>query len=126
MGPVPYVQAQPLHYVGGKGNTLSTPYSFQITAAGGPSVASGSSVTVAATSTAPAITIGHNQLVRIVATGPVNIRFGIGLVTSTATDVYLPANAPEIFDMGRHSEQIMFYNPGSSTVTVFYSIVSRT
>lgn len=102
-----------------------TPYSFQIIAQGGPSVASGASVAVAATSVSAAVAVGHNQLVRLVATGPVNVRFGSALTTATANDVYLPANFPEIFDMGRGHEQVMFYNPGATPVTVYYSIVSR-
>lgn len=83
-------------------------------------------MTVGATSASTAIQIGHNQLVRFVATGPVNVRFGSALTTATAADVYLPANFPEIFDMGRGHEQVMFYNSGATAVTVFYSIVSRT
>lgn len=103
-----------------------TPYSYSIVSTGGPSAASGASVTVAATSASSAITIGHNQLVRIASTGPVNIRFGSGLTTANANDVYLSGSVSETFDLGRGHEQILFYNPGATSVIVNYSIISRT
>ena len=50
---------------------------------------------------AVAITLGHEarQIVRIVATAAVNIKFGDVTVEAAATDTYLPAGTVEYYDM---------------------------
>lgn len=71
-----------------------------------------------------AVVVGHNNFVRIVGTTAINVRFGpTGTVTATANDIYLPANVVEIFDMGRHANDICIYAVANSSVNV--AIISK-
>lgn len=68
--------------------------------------------------------IGQNNIVRIVATTAVNVRFGdTNITTATAQDVLVPANTVQYFDMGT-SVAIAVFAVAASSVNI--SIVSRT
>lgn len=106
---------------------MSTPLSYTIVAGGNNATPSAFSFTIAASGVAQPINIGHNQLIRVVSTAPVYIRFGpTTLTTATASDVYLPANVIELYDMGRQNENIAVFNGGASSAIVNITIVSRT
>jgi hypothetical protein len=103
---------------------MATPLFYQIHSNSSDSVASG--ITTAITTGAVAtFTIGPNKIFRIVATTPVNVRFGdSNITTATAQDVYIPANYVEFFDMGTNLTTIAVFAAAASSVNV--SIVSRT
>jgi hypothetical protein len=106
---------------------MATPVCFPITQIGNNTTASGTTISVAATSVSTPIVIGNNVLFRIVATTPINVRFGpTGLNTASANDVYIPAGVIDIHDMGANLNTIVIYNPGASAVSVNVSILSRT
>lgn len=102
---------------------MSTPLSYQIH--------QGSNTTASATNTSIGtgaiglFTIGKNVIFRIVASTPVNIRFGdSAITTATASDVLVPANLPEFFDMGANLTTIAVFAVAAAVVNI--SIVSRT
>ena len=66
------------------------------------------------------------MLFRIAVSLPVTIRFGTttNLTTATATDIYIPANTPEIFDMGHINNAICIYAFNAATV-VTVNLVSK-
>lgn len=101
-----------------------TPLSYQIVANGTNTTASG--VTTAITAGATVVfTIGHNNIIRVIASTPVNIRFGpTGLTTANANDVLIPAGVSEFFDMGRQHECIAVFAVAASSFN--YAIISRT
>jgi hypothetical protein len=105
---------------------MATLLCFPINQIGNNATASATTVSINATSIAN-LTIGTNVLFRIVATGPINVRFGpTGLNTANANDVYIPANVIDTHDMGANLSCISIFNPGASAVSVNVSILSRT
>ena len=110
----------------GKRYTLiATPIFYQVVTNGTNTKANGASQAISITTIGTPITLGHNVLVRLVATSPMFVRFAsAGATTATANDIYLPANVPEIFDMGRYNEVIVPFG-GAATGTLYYSVVSK-
>ena len=87
-------------------------------------IGAGSQIVPATTAGTP-ITIGHNVLVRLVASAAMNIRFGkTGVTSAGATDIYLAPNVPEIWDMGRYNEVIVPWG-GAAGATLYWNIVSK-
>lgn len=72
-----------------------------------------------------AITIGNRVLVRIVSTQGVNIRFGSSVASASASDMYLPPNTPEIFDMGDQNDSLCIYNSSTGSASVWINPVSK-
>lgn len=102
---------------------MATPLCYQIHQ-GSDSTASGSTTAVGAGAIA-LVTIGKNQIFRLVCSTPVNIRFGdSSITTATGNDVLVPANLPEFFDMGSNLSTIAIFAVAASSVNI--SIVSRT
>lgn len=64
------------------------------------------------------ITTGFDMLIRIVASGPIAIRFGASATLTNAGtgDIYIPANIPDIWDMGHLNNAINIYSFNASTV----------
>lgn len=101
-----------------------TPISFQIPANGSNSTPSAVTTAIGAGATS-VFTIGHNNIIRVIASTPVNIRFGpTGLTTATVQDILIPAGVAEFFDMGRQHECIAVFATAASSFN--YAIVSRT
>lgn len=71
------------------------------------------------------IVLGNRVLFRIVSTQGVNVRFSADGSTASASDMYLPANTPQIFDMGDQNNTISIYNSSASTATVWVNAVSK-
>ena len=73
------------------------------------------------------ITVGKNNLFRIVASQPITIRFGVaGTITAAgAGDIYIPGNMPEIFDMGNQNETINVYSFNASTIVTVNQVVKN-
>jgi hypothetical protein len=102
---------------------MATPLCYQIHQ-GSDTTASGSTTAIGAGATV-VIPIGQNQIFRLIASTPVNIRFGdSSLTTATANDVLVPANLPEFFDMGTNLSTIAIFAVAAASVNI--SIVSRT
>jgi hypothetical protein len=102
---------------------MATPLFYQIHQ-GSDSTPSGSTTAIG-TGAIAVITIGQNTIFRLIATTPVNIRFGnSSITTATAQDLLVPANLPEFFDMGTNLTTIAVYAPAASSVNI--SLVSRT
>lgn len=77
--------------------------------------------TLGASANSPVITTGFDMIIRIVASGPINIRFGNAstLTNAGATDILLPANVIEIWDMGHQNNGLSIWSQNASTqVTV--------
>lgn len=72
------------------------------------------------------ITLGQRVLVRIVANQGVNIRFSTGAQTPTGSDMYLPPNVAEIFDLGDQNDTINIYNSSAAAATIWVNAVTRT
>lgn len=106
---------------------MATLLCFPINQVGNNATASATTISVPATSVSSPITVGNNGLVRIVATGLINVRFGpSNLNTATTNDVAIPANVIDTHDMGSNLNTIVIFNPGASAVSVNVSILSRT
>jgi hypothetical protein len=92
---------------------------IQIAAQGNNSTASATSYSISAGGTSSQISIGANQHIRIVATTPINVRFGpTGLNTATASDILIPANVESAWDMGSFNSSICIYAAAAATVSV--------
>lgn len=105
---------------------MAIPKFFPIPTSGNQTDANGGNQAVGATSVGTPITLGHNTIVRLVATGPLNVRFAAaGTTTASANDIYIPANVECIFELGRYNEVIVPYNSGAASATLYYSVVSK-
>lgn len=101
---------------------MSTPLSYQIHS--GSNGNAGATNTSIGTGTVATFAFGPNTILRIVASTPVNIRFGTAAITvATANDILIPANVPEFFDMGGNTGIAIF---AVATSVVNISVVSRT
>jgi hypothetical protein len=99
---------------------MATPVVYPIVR-GSDALASGVTTAVG-TGAVGIFTVNPNTLFRIVATTPVNVRFGTSAITTaTAQDMYIPANVPEIFDSGSATTIAVFAVAAASVNVVLLS-----
>ena len=74
--------------------------------------------TLGAAATSGVQVAGNDMIVRVVASLPVTIRFGpsASLSASTATDIYVPGNSPELFDLGHINNAFSIYAFSAGTI----------
>jgi hypothetical protein len=76
--------------------------------------------TLAAGADSGVVTTGPDMLIRVIGSLPITIRFGttanLAGNPATATDIFIPANTPEIFDMGHYNSAISIYTFQNGTV----------
>lgn len=73
------------------------------------------------------VTTGNNMLIRIVGSQPLSVRFGsIGnSPVATATDIYIPGNTPEIFDMGQFNNVVSIYSFAAGNIVTVNQVVKN-
>jgi hypothetical protein len=82
-------------------------------------------LSVNATSASTAQAIGHNQLFQIIGSGAFNLRFDVpGTNIAGANSMQIPANTLVTLNAGQ-CPYFSVYNPGGSTISVRYIVVSR-
>ena len=76
--------------------------------------------TLAAGANSGVVPTGNDMLIRVIGSLPITIRFGtttnLAANAATATDIYIPANRAEIFDMGHYNNAIRIYAFQNGTV----------
>lgn len=85
--------------------------------------------TLAATTASTVITTGPDMIIRVVASGAITIRFGtatnLASSPATATDIYIPANTVQLFDMGHQNNAISLFSIGANTIITVNQVVKN-
>lgn len=85
--------------------------------------------TLASGANSGVITTGADMLIRVTSTQPITIRFGtvanLATNAATATDILIPANIPDILDMGHQNTAISIYAFNDDTIVTVNQVVKN-
>ncbi len=84
-------------------------------------------LTVTTGASSAAVAPGVNTLIFITATGAYHIKFGVaGIAAASASDLYIPANAvPDAWEFTDQCTSFRVFNPGGSTIYVYYMQIGK-
>jgi hypothetical protein len=99
---------------------------YQVIPAGNGSTNTLYAATLGAAATSGVVTAGNDMLIRVIASLPITIRFGTvsNLSAATSTDIYIPPNRAEIFDVGHNNNAFSIYAFQAGTI-VSVNVVSK-
>jgi hypothetical protein len=105
---------------------MAVPSFIQVVPAGNGGTNTLYAATLGANANSGVQVAGNDNIIRISASLPITVRFGPSatLSAATATDIYIPANSPEIFDLGHINNAFSIFAFQASTV-VTVNVVSK-
>jgi len=106
---------------------MAVPSFIQVVPAGNGGNNTLYSATLGASATSGVQVAGNDMIIRVVGSLPITIRFGPSgsLAAATATDIYIPANSPETFDLGHINNAFSIFAFQASTVVTVNQVAKN-